>query len=69
MYEAAIPLLHDFLIHTARRLPDKLALVCQGKRVTESSRPRAMRSQAFSPRTASSAAIASSSSVTTRSRR
>ncbi|HTJ85175.1 MAG TPA: AMP-binding protein, partial [Polyangiaceae bacterium] len=34
MYEAAIPLLHDFLIHTARRLPDKLALVCQGKRVT-----------------------------------
>jgi amino acid adenylation domain-containing protein len=30
----AIPLLHDFLIESARRLPDKVALVCQKKRLT-----------------------------------
>jgi amino acid adenylation domain-containing protein len=28
----AVPLLHDFLIESAKRLPDKVALVCQGKR-------------------------------------
>jgi amino acid adenylation domain-containing protein len=30
----AIPLLHDFLIDSAARLPEKVALVCQGQRVT-----------------------------------
>src|SRR3954470_18734654 len=30
----AIPLLHDFLIESARRLPDKVALVCQKQRLT-----------------------------------
>jgi amino acid adenylation domain-containing protein len=30
----AIPLLHDFLIGSARRVPDKVALVCQGRRAT-----------------------------------
>ncbi len=30
----AIPLLHDFLINSARRLPDKVAVVCQGRRAT-----------------------------------
>jgi amino acid adenylation domain-containing protein len=29
-----VPLLHDFLIESARRLPDKVALVCQSQRVT-----------------------------------
>jgi amino acid adenylation domain-containing protein len=29
-----IPLLHDFLIESARRLPDKVALVCQKQRLT-----------------------------------
>ncbi|MFO0554772.1 MAG: AMP-binding protein [Polyangiaceae bacterium] len=32
--DAAIPQLHDFLHASARRLPEKVALVCQGKRVT-----------------------------------
>lgn len=31
---AATPLLHDYLIESARRLPDKIALVCQKKRVS-----------------------------------
>ncbi len=30
----AIPLLHDFLHESARRLPDKVALVCDGRRLT-----------------------------------
>jgi amino acid adenylation domain-containing protein len=30
----AVPLLHDFLIESARRLPAKIALVSQGRRVT-----------------------------------
>jgi amino acid adenylation domain-containing protein len=30
----AVPLLHDYLIHSAKRLPDKVALVCQGQRLT-----------------------------------
>ncbi len=30
----AIPLLQDFLMSSARRLPDKVALVCQGRRAT-----------------------------------
>ena len=30
----AVPLLHDFLIESAARLPDKVAVVCQGRRVT-----------------------------------
>ncbi|HVY49726.1 MAG TPA: AMP-binding protein [Minicystis sp.] len=30
----AVPQLHDYLIHAARRLPDKVALVCQKQRVT-----------------------------------
>jgi amino acid adenylation domain-containing protein len=30
----AIPQLHDFLLHTAARLPDKIALVCGDKRVS-----------------------------------
>jgi amino acid adenylation domain-containing protein len=30
----AVPLLHDYLIHSARRLPEKVALVCQGRRLT-----------------------------------
>ena len=34
MHESAIPLLQDFLLHTASRLPDKVALVCQQRRVT-----------------------------------
>jgi amino acid adenylation domain-containing protein len=29
-----VPQLHDFLIDSARRLPDKVALVCQGQRLT-----------------------------------
>lgn len=32
--EIAIPLLHDFLLHTASRLPDKVAVVCKKERVT-----------------------------------
>jgi amino acid adenylation domain-containing protein len=34
MHDTAIPLLHDFLHRTAARLPEKVALVCQKKRVT-----------------------------------
>ncbi len=34
MFDTAIPLLHDFLHHTAMRLADKVALVCQGRRLT-----------------------------------
>src|SRR6476659_987667 len=30
----AIPLLHDFLTDSARRLPEKVALVCQKQRLT-----------------------------------
>ncbi|MDY7231857.1 class I adenylate-forming enzyme family protein [Hyalangium rubrum] len=30
----ATPLLHDFLLHSARRLPDKVALVCGEQRLT-----------------------------------
>src|SRR5512140_1338428 len=30
----AIPLLHDYLIHSARRLPGKVALVCGDRRLT-----------------------------------
>ncbi len=30
----AIPQLHDYLQHSARRLPDKVALVCRGQRLT-----------------------------------
>ncbi len=30
----AVPLLHDYLIDSARRLPDKIALVCQQQRLT-----------------------------------
>jgi len=30
----AVPLLQDYLTHSARRLPDKVALVCQKQRVT-----------------------------------
>lgn len=30
----AIPLLHDFLIRSAQRLPSKVAVVCQGRRAT-----------------------------------
>ncbi len=30
----AVPLLHDYLLDSAARLPDKIALVCQGRRVT-----------------------------------
>ncbi len=30
----SVPLLHDYLIDSAARLPDKVALVCQGARVT-----------------------------------
>lgn len=30
----AVPLLHDYLIDSAARLPDKVALVCQGRRFT-----------------------------------
>ncbi len=29
-----IPQLHDYLIHSAERLPNKVALVCQGQRLT-----------------------------------
>jgi amino acid adenylation domain-containing protein len=29
-----VPLLHDFLVDSARRLPSKVALVCQGQRLT-----------------------------------
>jgi amino acid adenylation domain-containing protein len=32
--EAAVPLLHDFLIQTAKRLPDKIALVTKQERLT-----------------------------------
>ena len=32
--ETAVPLLHDFLRDTARRLPEKCALVCQKQRLT-----------------------------------
>lgn len=31
-YISAIPLLHDFLMESARRLPDKIALVCRNER-------------------------------------
>ncbi|HVU02561.1 MAG TPA: class I adenylate-forming enzyme family protein [Polyangiaceae bacterium] len=31
---SATPLLHDYLIHSAARLPEKVALVCGGKRLT-----------------------------------
>ncbi|MDX8523672.1 AMP-binding protein [Mesorhizobium sp. MSK_1335] len=34
MIHDAVPLLHDYLIHSAGRLGDKVALVCNGKRVT-----------------------------------
>ena len=30
----AVPLLHDFLLESAQRLPDKVALVCRGERLT-----------------------------------
>ncbi|HEX8820763.1 MAG TPA: AMP-binding protein [Archangium sp.] len=30
----AVPQLHDYLHHSARRLPDKVALVCRGRRLT-----------------------------------
>jgi amino acid adenylation domain-containing protein len=30
----AVPLLHDYLLNSARRLPDKVALVCQKRHVT-----------------------------------
>lgn len=30
----AIPLLHDALVHSARRLPEKVALACQGQHLT-----------------------------------
>jgi amino acid adenylation domain-containing protein len=30
----AVPLLHDYIIDSAQRLPDKVALVCQGQRLT-----------------------------------
>jgi amino acid adenylation domain-containing protein len=33
-WPAAVPQLHDYLIATARRLPDKVALVCDGQRLT-----------------------------------
>src|SRR5262249_41773039 len=29
-----VPLLHDYIIESARRLPEKVALVCQNQRVT-----------------------------------
>jgi amino acid adenylation domain-containing protein len=32
--EKAIPLLHDYLRDSARKLPDKIALVCQGERLS-----------------------------------
>jgi len=32
----AIPQLHDYLMRSARRLPDKVALVCRGRRLTYS---------------------------------
>src|SRR5689334_8611577 len=32
--QTAIPQLHDFLIESAARLPDKEALVCEGQRFT-----------------------------------
>ena len=31
---AAVPLLHDYLENSARRLPDKVALVCGNQRVS-----------------------------------
>ncbi len=34
LHDRATPLLHDYLIESARRLPDKVALVCQGQRLT-----------------------------------
>lgn len=34
MIHSAVPLLHDYLIHSASRLADKVALVCNGRRVT-----------------------------------
>ncbi|WP_292276921.1 AMP-binding protein [Mesorhizobium sp.] len=34
MIHGAVPLLHDYLIHSARRLADKVALVCNGQRFT-----------------------------------
>jgi amino acid adenylation domain-containing protein len=34
MYDAAVPLISDFLTASAARLPDKVALVCGGERVT-----------------------------------
>lgn len=34
LHRLATPLLHDFLENTAARLPDKVALVCKGVRVT-----------------------------------
>ena len=30
----AVPLLHDYLLDSASRLPEKIALVCQGQRFT-----------------------------------
>ena len=33
-HQRGYSLLHDYLIESARRLPDKVALVCQGRRVT-----------------------------------
>jgi acyl-CoA synthetase (AMP-forming)/AMP-acid ligase II len=33
-WPAAVPQLHDYLVATAARLPDKVALVCDGQRVT-----------------------------------
>jgi amino acid adenylation domain-containing protein len=32
--DSGIPLLHDFLMSSARRLPEKVALVCRGERLT-----------------------------------
>lgn len=34
LHTQATPLLHDFLIHSAKRLGDKIALVCQKKKLT-----------------------------------
>ncbi|WP_176478414.1 AMP-binding protein [Mesorhizobium sp. WSM3876] len=34
MIHGAVPLLHDYLIHSAGRLADKVALVCNGQRLT-----------------------------------
>ena len=65
-----VPLLHDYLAESAPRLPDKIALVAQGQRLTYARARRArQRARPHAGRAAASrAAIASSSSPTTRSR-